>query len=103
MPNILSQWQDTITEYHNRLDEFLRLYERNANPELLFEHTAGINKWYDDYRKLIKKGEAGKEVRWINQYFPDLKQLRANYGNAVSELKQTNPNLFGQERHFNTK
>jgi hypothetical protein len=32
---ILTKWQNTITEYHNHLDEFIRLHERGASPELL--------------------------------------------------------------------
>lgn len=98
--NVIAQWQNNVMEYHNRLDEFLRLYERGGEPELLFEHVdeanGGITYWYKQYIKSV--GEKKSRSQWVEEYFPDLKQLRARYNQIINELRQTYPDIFGQER-----
>ncbi|HBE16715.1 MAG TPA: hypothetical protein DEG17_21680 [Cyanobacteria bacterium UBA11149] len=77
---VLTTWQNTITEYHNRLDEFLRLHERGASPELLKEHADGVEDWYQAYwKKGIKQGYSKSQKQWAERYFPDLAELRYRY------------------------
>ncbi|MGL6339547.1 MAG: hypothetical protein ACRC80_10445 [Waterburya sp.] len=97
-PHVLQEWQDIVTEYHNRLDEFLRLYERDASPELLAEHssmqTDGIDYWnrlYND--KIFNKGRGSQKTNWVKEHFPDLAELRQQYNKIIEALKQTYPDI----------
>jgi hypothetical protein len=86
---ILTVWQDTITEYHNRLDEFIRLYERGASPELLKEHAKGVEEWYTAYcRKGLKNGNSQSQKQWADKYFPDINALRSRYLAIVRTIEQ---------------
>jgi hypothetical protein len=86
---ILTAWQNTITEYHNRLDEFIRLHERGASPELLKEHADGVEEWYQAYwKKGIKQGRSNSQTQWAEQYFPDIAALRSRYLDIVKTIKQ---------------
>jgi hypothetical protein len=42
VPNVLKDWQDAVTEYHNRLVEHRRLASRGAGSELLAKHLTGL-------------------------------------------------------------
>jgi hypothetical protein len=42
---VLNNNQNAVTEYHNRLEEYLRLVERGAGPDLLREHAEGVADW----------------------------------------------------------
>jgi hypothetical protein len=81
---VLTKWQDTVTEYHNRLQEWLRLKSRNAGPELLKEHADGIRRARVEYRdKGLKGGSAGQtRPKWIAEHFPDLPDLERKYIDA---------------------
>lgn len=79
---VLTNWQDYITEYHNRLDEFLRLCERGASIELLREHAQGVRKWRELYKdKGISRGKSPSRKSWVNLHFPDLYELEERYNN----------------------
>ena len=97
-PHVLQEWQDHITEYHNRLDEFLRLYERDANLELLLEHAEGISIWHEKQGKGTKWGKKKGRIEWIEQHFPDLKQLSTDYNQAIQQLRRNAPDLFDNIR-----
>jgi hypothetical protein len=86
---VLTTWQDPILEYHNRLDEFLRLSERGANRELLEEHMEGVEIWATRYHeKGLKGGRSPSRVEWANEYFPDIPELRNRYDQAVKGLEK---------------
>jgi F0F1-type ATP synthase membrane subunit b/b' len=86
---ILTVWQNTITEYHNRLDEFIRLHERGASPELLKEHADGVEEWYKEYwKKGIKQGRSNSQTEWAEKYFPEIAELRSRYLDIVKTIKQ---------------
>ena len=93
-PHVLQEWQDHITEYHNRLDEFLRLHKRDTNPELLLEHAEGISIWYEKQGKGTKWGKKKDRIKWIEQHFPDLRQLSIDYNQAIQQLRKNSPDLF---------
>jgi hypothetical protein len=85
---ILTTWQNTITEYHNRLDEFIRLHERGASPELLKEHAAGVETWYQAYwKKGLKKGLSKSQQQWADNYFSDIAELRSRYLALLKTIK----------------
>lgn len=80
---VLTNWQNTVTEYHNRLIEFLRLNERGANPELLREHARGVREWRGEYySKGLKGGRSPSRRQWVDEHFPDLPQLERQYTDA---------------------
>ncbi len=80
----LTTWQNTITEYHNRLDEFLRLEKRDANSELLKEHAQGVKYWREQYlNKGLKGGRSPSRKSWVQKHFSDLPILESRYKDAV--------------------
>jgi hypothetical protein len=81
---VLTNWQNTITEYHNRLDEFLRLHARGANIELLREHAQGIRTWRELYKDTgLKRGKSPSRKSWVEKHFPDLYGLEERYSRVV--------------------
>ena len=85
---VLTTWQNTITEYHNRLDEFIRLHERDASQELLKEHAAGVEAWYQAYwKKGLKKALSKSQQQWADKYFSDIAALRARYLDLVKTIQ----------------
>ncbi|MBR8835461.1 MAG: hypothetical protein DSM106950_15920 [Stigonema ocellatum SAG 48.90 = DSM 106950] len=81
---VLTNWQNTITEYHNRLVEFLRLQERGANLELLREHARGVRHWRAQYReKGLKGGRSPTRQAWVQKHFPDILPLESRYKDTV--------------------
>jgi hypothetical protein len=79
----LTRWQDTITEYHNRLVEFLRLRSRNASPELLREHARGVAAHRQLYlEKGLKGGRSPSQGEWAERHFPDIPDLVRRYVEA---------------------
>ena len=80
----LTTWQNTITEYHNRLDEFLRLQKRDASPELLKEHAQGVRYWREQYlNKGLKGGRSPSRKSWVQEHFSDIPTLESRYKDAV--------------------
>jgi hypothetical protein len=80
---VLTTWQNTVTEFHNRLVEFLRLHERGASPELLREHAQGVKEWRNLYvEKGLKGGRSPSRQSWVQEHFPDLPQLTDRYAQA---------------------
>ena len=84
---VLTSAQNTVTEYHNRLVEFIRLYERGVDIELLIEHAGGVDEAYKDYdRKGIKRKRNHKIVAWAKKYFGELDDLSKQYDNIKQLL-----------------
>lgn len=92
--DILHEWRDYVTEFHNRLQEFLKLYEREADLELLLEHSRESNKgvfyWMLFFKDKVTKTSHRK---WVKQNFPDLKDLRIKYASAIDKLKKQYPDI----------
>ena len=90
--DILHEWRNTVTELHNRLQEFLRLYERKADKALLLEHSkasnGGVMEWIHSFRNKVTKT---KQNEWVEQHFPDLKDLRKQYADVIDELNKIYP------------
>ena len=83
---VLTMWQNAITEYHNRLVEFIRLYERGVSPELLKQHANGLEEWGGIYvSKGLNNRRSEKQVKWAENYFPDIDTL----SNRCSEILKT--------------
>ncbi len=68
---------DSVFEYHNRLQEWVRLAERRAPAALLGEHTTGVVDW----RKWAEAGGLGRSGgrstfdRWARETVHDLPEL----------------------------
>ncbi|AFZ28465.1 hypothetical protein Cylst_6722 (plasmid) [Cylindrospermum stagnale PCC 7417] len=73
---VITSKLNDILEYHNRLKEFLRLYERKANVELLKEHATGVGSFRMDASKAMISPNMKK---WVNENFPDLFELEIEY------------------------
>jgi hypothetical protein len=83
---VLTTAQDTVTEYHNRLVEFIRLYERGVDIELLIEHAGGVDSAYEDYdKKGVKEKRNHKIIAWAKRYFGELEGLEKEY----NEIRQS--------------
>jgi len=85
---VLTKWQNTITEYHNRLVEFIRLYERGASRELLIEHARGVKTWSQEYRKKGLNNGYGSNRLWAEKYFPDLIELSDQCYKLMETIEQ---------------
>ncbi|MGB0385420.1 MAG: hypothetical protein ACPGWR_11400 [Ardenticatenaceae bacterium] len=95
---IMTPWQYSILEYHNRLNEFLRLYERGVDVSVLKEHAAGVDKWREIY---FNKGLGGHNYgrggrpnskqrarrAWATKYFGEMSQLVTKYRAALDNIK----------------
>jgi hypothetical protein len=84
---VLTTGQNAITEYHNRLDEFIRLHERGAGPNLLREHQEGVDVWAKEYwNKGMKGGRSPSQKAWLETYFPDMQALKTRYNEIVKQI-----------------
>jgi hypothetical protein len=67
---------NSVAEYHNRLEEYIRLAEREVPTAILEEHAEGLDHW----RKKAETdglGRAGSLDEWAQRYFPDIPALEA--------------------------
>jgi hypothetical protein len=78
---VLNTWQNSILEYHNRLDEFLRLQARGVDEALLKEHAQGVAKWR---KEAIGQGMTRGITKptWTAEHVPDLQSLSNRYAQA---------------------
>lgn len=84
---ILTVSQSTVTEYHNRLVEFLRLYSRRVDLDLLKEHAAGVDFWQNEYwHKGLSGGRSPSKKAWVNKYFADIEELSIQYDEAIQAI-----------------
>lgn len=87
---ILTVAQSTIAEYHTRLVEFLRLYKRGVDLELLKEHAAGVEFWrHESWRKGLNGGRSPSKQAWADKYFSDIEQLSKQYDAAIQAINET--------------
>ena len=84
---ILTVSQSTVTEYHNRLVEFLRLYSRRVDLELLKEHAAGVDFWRNEsWHKGLSGGRSPSKKAWANLYFGDIEELSTRYDEIIQAI-----------------
>jgi hypothetical protein len=80
---VLTKGQDIITEYHNRLIEYIRLQQRGVDSTLLREHAAGIKQWRQAYMKALDDRYGSSKVRelkaWRDRYFSDITDFVRQY------------------------
>jgi hypothetical protein len=74
---VFTTWQNAVTEYHNRLVEWLRLFDRGASQALLREHAGGVAEWRRTYQKHVPRSPT--KSAWSSQHFPDLPTLEGRY------------------------
>jgi hypothetical protein len=86
LAGILKTDQNAVMEYHNRLEEYLRLHGRGAGEDILREHASrwnyGIGFWR---RQAVSKGmniSNSKLNQWTREHFPDLQELELKYNAA---------------------
>lgn len=95
---VLRTWQDAIVEYHNRLQEIVRLSERGASTPVLEEHIGNLEKHAREYANRGIKATVSREgVRgpsrsptqgeWQKQHFPDIETLEARVKQISTGLK----------------
>lgn len=94
---LMAPWQVAILEYHNRLNEFLRLYERGVSVSILREHFEGVEEWEEKYMKKARggpnRGRGGmpsskQRVKraWARTYFDDISELATKYQAAFNAI-----------------
>jgi hypothetical protein len=95
LAGIMTEKQKIIVEYHNRLVEFLRLYDRGVDVKILKEHAHGpyldgkdgLDYWKNRYeRKAINQGMSISRSRWIEKYFPELLELEKRYKQCTQTI-----------------
>jgi hypothetical protein len=88
--------QNTITEIHVRLKEYLRLKAAGADAALLAEHYEGLAKWSVVFREVLSSARGSSAPKlledWAYSHFPDLPLL-------IDEF-QSLPPLDGQRIHL---
>jgi hypothetical protein len=81
---LYEDWMDDISEYHNRLVEYMRLYQRGVDVDVLEAHAQGVRDGRDAYQKIERKAryrssQASERVKWGQKHFPDIVTLEADY------------------------
>ncbi len=96
LAGIMTTKHKIIVEYHNRLVEFIRLYERCVDIELLKDHAYGslrnkrdgIEYWYIRYlKKGINWQDSTTGMTWVETYFPDIDSLKEQYDKAIEVIE----------------
>lgn len=84
---ILTVDQNAVAELHNRLQEYVRLKERGAGPDLLREHETGVQAWYRKARSAGLISEKSSLTKWAQEHFPDLADLERKYVGEGGKLR----------------
>lgn len=94
-PFVIHNWQNTVTEFHARLIEFLNLTERGCSDELLLEHAEGLSHWADIFwKKGTSKWRSPSKMLWIKTYFPDIFELRIEASKIVRSKFPYLPRIY---------
>ena len=80
-----------ISEYHNRLVEYKRLYMRGVDVDVLEAHTQGVRTWRTEYKKIMREvlhgsSRAARRVAWGHKFFPDIAELEMFYQEAGGDI-----------------
>jgi hypothetical protein len=86
---VLSERQNAIAEFHNRLQEYIQLAERGAPPDLLAEHQIEIRIWHRRYIDAVVgwKRRPTKDTLWASDHFPDTGLLTEQYRDLGGTLR----------------
>lgn len=89
--NLYEDWMNDISEYHNRLVEYKRLYERGVDVDVLEAHVQGARIWREEYKKIIRvalrgSSRAAQRVAWGYKFFPDIAELEMFYREAGGNI-----------------
>ena len=94
LAGIMTTKQKIIVEYHNRLVEFLRLYERGVDTEILIDHAEGhdgVDSWRTQYlRNGINNQLSTTGMAFVKNHFPDIPELEKKYKQAIQLIKSEN-------------
>jgi len=74
---ILTSKMNAVVEYHNRLDEYVRLAARKVPQTILDEHAAGLSEWRMAAESAGLGYEKGSIHAWAKQHFPEIPILEA--------------------------
>jgi hypothetical protein len=85
-PQTMKTWQHPIIEYHNRLDEFIRLAERTDDLSILGPHADGVKKWKMDFKEVLKHKKGRSSIEWVEKYFDDIPKLENEVRKLNKEL-----------------
>ena len=104
LAGIMTTKQKIIVEYHNRLLEFLRLYERGVDIEILIDHAEGydgVDSWNAQYlRDGINNRQSTTGMAFVKNYFPDIPELEKKYKQAIEFIKSgTSPTTNSEASH----
>ncbi len=68
--------ENNVVEYHNRLEEYVRLAERGAPDELLRREAEALKKWRVSAEGSgLGQGRGGGLHRWARDHFPEIPEL----------------------------
>lgn len=84
---VLTTKMDAIVEYHNRLDEYVRLATRGAPRPLLDEHAAGLSVWKLAAESAGLGYEKASVHAWAKQYFPEIPSLEVKCRQSGAALQ----------------
>ena len=96
LAGIMTVKQQIIVEYHNRLVEFVRLYERRVDVQVLKQHAygeslskeGGLKHWERQYFKRgINDGLSTTGMAWMEKYFPEIPELQKQYNEAIKAIE----------------
>jgi hypothetical protein len=89
--DVLTDCQNNITEYHNRLIEVVKLSERVDSPptpeqlKVLKEHSQELSTWAKTYKESLRYTES-KESKFARKYFPELSELTVKVFQIIKDL-----------------
>jgi hypothetical protein len=86
---ILTRRQDSIAEYHVRLEEFVRLSDpqRGTSPEILREHAAGVDSARRRYwHKGLQGGNSKRLLARADQHVPEIRDREERVADARERL-----------------
>lgn len=84
-PTTMKNWQYPIIEYHNRLDEFIRLAGRTDDLSILGPHADGVIEWKNKMNKILRGGKPSKVNKFKDDYFADIINLEGDVRKLMVE------------------
>lgn len=92
---VLAKWQRTILEFDNRLEEYIRLSERNIDRSILFDHALGIIKWSQlCFKKGVKRWKSQSRYDWLMKNCPDFFENRQKVHALIRQKFPSMPPVF---------
>jgi hypothetical protein len=110
LAGIMTNKQKIIVEYHNRVVEFLRLYDRGVDVYLLKEHAYGVkldkNGGVERWKKrneweALNRGMSTGRIAWTQKYFPEMPELEKRYDQAIETIEAGQYTANQEDTHGN--